>query len=90
MKNRDEGIMLEVIHLSKKYRKTLAVDDISFMVKPGQVGILLGPNGAGKSTIIKCISGLLRYDGQVRINGWPLESVEARKQFAYIPEIPGL
>ena len=38
--------MLEVIHLSKKYGKTLAVSDIGFTVPDGRIGILLGPNGA--------------------------------------------
>lgn len=44
--------MLEVTNLSKKYGKTLAVDNVSFTVPDGGVGILLGPNGAGKSTVI--------------------------------------
>jgi len=39
--------MLEVNNLSKKYRKTLAVDHVSFRIPDGQIGILLGPNGAG-------------------------------------------
>lgn len=55
--------MLEIIELTKKYGKTLAVDNVSFMVPDGQIGILLGPNGAGKSTIIKSIAGLVRYSG---------------------------
>ena len=45
--------MLEVQKLSKSYGKSLAVDEVSFFVPDGTVGILLGPNGAGKSTIIK-------------------------------------
>lgn len=55
--------MLEVQKLSKSYGKSLAVDEVSFFVPDGTVGILLGPNGAGKSTIIKSIAGLLRYRG---------------------------
>lgn len=55
--------MLEVQKLSKSYGKSLAVDEVSFFVPDGTVGILLGPNGAGKSTIIKSIAGLLRYQG---------------------------
>ena len=39
--------MLEVVGLSKKYGKTLAADQVSFVVPAGKVGILLGPNGAG-------------------------------------------
>ena len=49
--------MLEVQGLRKMYGKNLAVDQVSFFVPDGRVGILLGPNGAGKSTIIKSIAG---------------------------------
>lgn len=80
--------MLEVIGLSKKYGKTLAVDDIGFTVPDGRVGILLGPNGAGKSTVIKSIAGLLRYKGTVRIQGLDSRTVEAKRCFAYVPELP--
>ena len=82
--------MLEIQGLSKSYGKNLAVDDVSFVVPDGQVGILLGPNGAGKSTIIKSIAGLLRYKGMIRIQGLPARTVEAKKVFAYVPEIPSM
>lgn len=82
--------MLEVVNLSKRYKKTLAVDNVSFTIEPGRVGILLGPNGAGKSTIIKSIAGLLRFTGNIKINGLNCKSVEAKKIFGYIPEMPAL
>lgn len=82
--------MLEIQRLSKKYGKYLAVDQVSFQVPDGQVGILLGPNGAGKSTIIKSIAGLLRYQGEIRIQGIPASQLEAKRQFAYVPEIPAM
>lgn len=82
--------MLEVRDLSKKYGKTLAVDNVNFTVPTGRVGILLGPNGAGKSTIIKSIAGLLRFQGDVRILGIPSRNAEARKIFAYVPELPAM
>ncbi len=82
--------MLEVIHLSKKYGKALAVDDISFAVPDGKIGILLGPNGAGKSTVIKSIAGLLRFKGSIRIQGLDSRTMEAKKHFSYVPEIPYL
>ncbi|MCB7303870.1 ABC transporter ATP-binding protein [Bariatricus massiliensis] len=82
--------MLEIQNLTKVYGKVKAVDNVSFLVPGGQVGILLGPNGAGKSTIIKSIAGLLRHDGQVRICGLPGRSMEAKKIFAYVPEIPAM
>ncbi len=80
--------MLEVINLSKKYGKTLAADEVTFTVPEGKVGILLGPNGAGKSTVIKSIAGLLRYKGEVRISGIDSKKTEAKKCFAYVPELP--
>ena len=70
--------MLEVQKLSKSYGKSLAVDEVSFFVPDGTVGILLGPNGAGKSTIIKSIAGLLRYQGRIGIQGLPARSVGQR------------
>lgn len=82
--------MLEVTNLSKKYGKTLAVDNVGFAVPDGRVGILLGPNGAGKSTVIKSIAGLLRYQGMVRIQGIDAREMEAKKCFAYVPELPNM
>lgn len=82
--------MLEIQELTKKYGKNLAVDHVSFTVPNGQVGILLGPNGAGKSTIIKSIAGLLRYQGGVGIQQMPARTLEAKRIFAYVPEIPAM
>ena len=82
--------MLEIQGLSKSYGKNLAVDNVSFTVPDGQIGILLGPNGAGKSTIIKSIAGLLRYKGVIRIQEIPARQMEAKKVFAYVPEIPAM
>ena len=82
--------MLEIQGLSKSYGKNLAVDEVSFTVPDGQVGILLGPNGAGKSTIIKSIAGLLRYKGTILIDGIPARRLEAKRIFAYVPEIPNM
>ena len=80
--------MLEVIGLSKKYGKTLAADGVSFTVPDGRVGILLGPNGAGKSTVIKSIAGLLRFSGRILIQGQDSRELEAKRHFAYVPELP--
>lgn len=82
--------MLEVRNITKKYGKNLAVDDVSFTVPDGRVGILLGPNGAGKSTIIKSIAGLLRYQGDIEIDGRTSKTLEAKREFAYVPEIPAM
>ena len=84
------GLMLEIQGLTKSYGNNVAVDNVNFAVPNGQVGILLGPNGAGKSTIIKSIAGLLRYKGMIRIQGLPARTMEAKKVFAYVPEIPNM
>jgi ABC-2 type transport system ATP-binding protein len=62
--------MLEVRHVTKRYGKTTAVDDLSFAVRPGVVTGFLGPNGAGKSTTMRMIVGLTRPDsGEVLLDG---------------------
>lgn len=65
--------LLEVVHLHKKYKKTVAVNDLSFCVYPGICLGLLGPNGAGKTTTIEIIediieptSGTIHYKGEPR------------------------
>ena len=82
--------MLDVNHVTKKYGKNPACDDVSFMLEPGSLTVLLGPNGAGKSTIIKSIIGFLKYDGRITVNGIPNKTSEARKIMGYIPELPSL
>lgn len=82
--------MLKVQDLKKSYGKYLAVDNVSFTVPDGKVGILLGPNGAGKSTIIKSIAGLLKYEGRIGIQKYSSKTMEAKKIFAYVPEIPSM
>ncbi len=82
--------MLSVEHVTKRYGKTLANDDISFAVEAGQIAILLGPNGAGKSTIIKCIAGLLRFKGSITVGGYANKTTEAKRLLGYIPEMPAI
>jgi ABC-2 type transport system ATP-binding protein len=62
--------MIEARGLSKRYGDKLAVDDLSFTVRPGQVTGFLGPNGAGKSTTMRMVLGLDRpTSGTVTVNG---------------------
>lgn len=82
--------MLRIEGVTKKYGKVIANDNISFQVDDGQIAILLGPNGAGKSTIIKCIVGLLRFQGIIAVNGVPNTSEQAKRDIAYIPEVPAV
>src|SRR6267154_1252265 len=62
--------MIEAKGLTKRYGDTVAVDDLSFTVPPGQVTGFLGPNGAGKSTTMRMILGLdAPTSGTVTVNG---------------------
>jgi len=91
MLNKQKGKhMLEILNVTKKYGKLVANDNISFHVNDGQIAVLLGPNGAGKSTIIKCISGLLRFKGEIKIDGYDNKSIEAKQLLGYVPEMPAV
>ena len=62
--------VIELKHLTKRYGATLAVDDLSFSVRPGLVTGFLGPNGAGKSTTMRLILGLCApTSGEALVNG---------------------
>lgn len=82
--------MLELKHVTKKYGKVAANDDISLTVGNGEIGVLLGPNGAGKSTLIKSMAGLLRFDGEILVDGAPNKSPQARREMGYVPEMPAV
>jgi len=79
--------MIDVKHLSKRYGKFLANDDINLHLGKGELAILLGPNGAGKSTLIKSICGLLRFKGSITIDGHDNRSLQAKRLLGYVPEI---
>ena len=62
--------MLELINIEKHYPNTVALDNVSLSLQPGQIMALLARNGAGKTTLVSIIAGLLAADkGQVIING---------------------
>jgi ABC-2 type transport system ATP-binding protein len=66
----DPQRMIEVEHVSKRYGEKLAVDDLTFTVRPGVVTGFLGPNGAGKSTTMRMILGLdAPTTGRATVNG---------------------
>lgn len=73
--------------LSKRFSTTLAVDDLTLTVPPGEVFGFLGPNGAGKSTTIRMVLGLLRPSaGAAWVFGEPVAEVErAHSRLAYVP-----
>ena len=80
--------LIETDNLTKQYGKIRCVNALHMRVPQGTVYGFLGPNGAGKSTVIKSIAGLLRYQGSIRIQGLDAGTVEAKKCFAYVPELP--
>ena len=82
--------MLDIQNVSKRYGKTLANDGVSFSVAGGELAVLLGPNGAGKSTLIKCVAGLLRFEGNIQICGHGNKTLEAQRELGYIPEMPAV
>ena len=82
--------MLEITNLTKSYKNFDAVKNLNLFIGEGEIGVLAGPNGAGKSTTIKSIAGLLRYKGEIKIGGYSNKSVEGKRLFSYVPELPGL
>lgn len=78
--------LLQLHHLSKSYKKQVAIDDISLALPAGKIIGLLGSNGSGKTTLIKLINGLLQPDkGDVVINGYR-PSIETKKIISYLPD----
>lgn len=85
--------MIEVKNLSKKYGEKLALDNINFSIKKGEILGFLGPNGAGKSTTMNIISGYISSnDGSVKINNYDIldEPLKAKSNIGYLPENPPL
>lgn len=81
--------MLEVKNLTKRYRKTIAVNDFSFKFEKGKVYAIVGADGAGKSTMLGIMSGyLLQNDGSVIINKYDInkDSKKAKKEIGFMPE----
>ena len=81
--------MIEISHLSKIYKEVIAVNNVSFTVRSGEIFGFLGPNGAGKTTTIKALLGLIHVNtGEITIHGYRMngESRSARKHIGYLPE----
>ncbi len=80
---------ISVENLRKVYGSQVAVDELSFSVKPGEILGFLGPNGAGKSTTLKILAGYLRPTvGEVTLDGYSVREnpQEVRKILGYLPE----
>jgi len=85
--------MIEVMDVSKRYGKHLAVDRVNFKVDKGEVLGFLGPNGAGKTTVMNIIAGYIPMtEGKVTVDGLDVveNGNEVRRKIGYLPEIPPL
>ncbi len=80
--------MIEFTHLTKWYGKFAAVDNLTLAVQPQEAVALWGVNGAGKTTAIKCLLGLLRFDGQITVGGYDVrhQGRAARQLIGYVPQ----
>jgi ABC-2 type transport system ATP-binding protein len=92
----DEGarpphaLRLEIDSLGKRYGDTVALDDLSFDVRAGEIFGFVGSNGAGKTTAMRIVLGVLAADaGEVRWRGVPVDE-EVRARIGYMPEERGL
>ena len=78
--------MVKVTNLTKYYKKTKAVDNLSIIFDSGKVSVLAGQNGAGKTTTINCIANIIRYNGEISICGESNKKISAIGKLGIIPE----
>ncbi len=85
--------MLELRNVSKRFTGILAVDNVSFQARAGEITGYLGPNGSGKSTTMKMITGLIETTaGEIFFDGQPIRSdlIAFKQRMGYVPEEPHL
>ncbi len=85
--------MIEVQHVTKRYGRVTAVDDVSFRVERGEILGFLGPNGAGKTTTMRILTGYMpASEGRATVAGYDVfdQPVEAKRRTGYLPETPPL
>jgi ABC-2 type transport system ATP-binding protein len=85
--------MLEIRNVSKRFRGIVAVEDVSFTARAGEVTGYLGPNGSGKSTTMKMITGLIEMtSGAILFEGAPIQRdlIAYKQRMGYVPEEPYL
>ena len=80
--------MIEARHITKKFKRVLAVNDLSFDLQAGGSLALWGSNGAGKTTLIRCLLGVFPCKGAIRIDGIDVQrnGKRARAQIGYVPQ----
>jgi Cu-processing system permease protein len=84
--------MICVNHVSKRFGRRTALENVSLQIMPGEVTLLLGPNGAGKSTLLRSILGIADFEGQITVHGLdPLhDGPSVRSLIGYMPQTGGL
>ncbi len=84
--------MLHVAGLRKRFGKHDVLRGVSFDVPAGSVVALLGSNGAGKTTTLKCILGVIGFEGDVAVADTPVRThgKDARRRIGYVPQLPSL
>jgi len=85
--------VIEVQHLTKRYGRVTAVDDVSFRVERGEILGFLGPNGAGKTTTMRILTGYIpATEGKAIVAGFDVfdQPIEAKRRTGYLPETPPL
>ncbi len=85
--------MLELRHVCKRFKRSPAVDDVSFSARVGEITGYLGPNGSGKSTTMKMITGLIETtSGKILFKGESIERdlIAYKQRIGYVPEEPHL
>lgn len=93
MINNGSSVLIEADRLIKTYGEKLAVQDVSFQVRGGEIFGFLGPNGAGKTTTLKMIVGLLKpTSGTARVAGHDIQTqaLLAKAACGYVPDEPNL
>jgi ABC-2 type transport system ATP-binding protein len=85
--------VIEVQHLTKRYGRVTAVDDVTFRVERGEILGFLGPNGAGKTTTMRILTGYMpATEGKAIVAGFDVfdQPIEAKRRTGYLPETPPL
>src|SRR5260221_12852705 len=81
------SVLVDVQHLTKRYGRLTALNDVSFSIRPGEVLGLIGPNGSGKTTLFECLGGVLPLDrGQLMWDGRRLSERDRASLFFYLPD----
>ena len=85
--------MIEVQHLTKRYGRFTAIEDVSFRVERGEILGFLGPNGPGKTTTVRVLTGYMpATEGRAFVAGFDVfdQPIEAKRRTGYLPETPPL